>query len=293
MSTAASDPELLLRARDLVAGARRVVVLTGAGVSAESGVPTFRGAGGLWREHRPEELATPAAFARDPRLVWEWYAWRRDLVARCRPNAAHLALARLAITRDAERGAGSVRIVTQNVDGLHRDAAHEAAAELLRTEAGEARPDVMRLASGPSAAALPVELHGNLFRSRCTGCDARYEGTMTDDFLDAGVPPHCPRCMAMLRPDVVWFGEALDAGVLEAATSAAAEADVCLVVGTSGVVQPAASLARLTRDAGGAVIEVNPERTPHSDGATVSLRLPATEAVPTIVGEAIGGSGGA
>jgi NAD-dependent deacetylase len=285
MSPAAPDNELLLRARALVAAASRMVVLTGAGVSAESGVPTFRGPGGLWREHRAEELATPAAFARDPRLVWEWYAWRRDLVARCRPNAAHLAIARLAIARDAEHGVGSVRIVTQNVDGLHRDAAHEAAGELLRAEAHEARPDLLRVASGPSAVALPLELHGNLFRSRCTRCDARYEGERSSDLVAAELPPRCPRCEGLLRPDVVWFGEALDAGVLEAAASAAAAADLCLVVGTSGVVQPAASLAGLTRDAGGAVIEINPERTPHSDGATVSLRLPATEAVPAIVGD--------
>ena len=292
MTSAARDPELVLRARALLAAAARVVVLTGAGVSAESGVPTFRGPGGLWRDHRPEELATPEAFARDPRLVWEWYVWRRDLVARCRPNAAHLALARLAITRDAERGVGSVRIVTQNVDGLHRDAAHEAAAELLRAEAGEARPDVLRLASGPSAAALPLELHGNLFRARCTECDARYEGESASDLLAAGLPPRCPRCEALLRPDVVWFGEALDAGVLEAAASAAAAADLCVVVGTSGVVQPAASLAGLTRDAGGAVIEVNPERTSHSDGATVSLRMAASEAVPAIVGDGRTGARG-
>ena len=284
MPTAESERALLDRARALLARARRVVVLTGAGVSAESGVPTFRGGGGLWRAHRPEELATPEAFARDPRLVWEWYAWRRALVARCRPNAAHLALARLAITRDAERGVGSARIITQNVDGLHHDAAHEAAAALLRAEAREARPDVLRAASGPSAAALPLELHGNLFRSRCTGCDARYEGESASEMLGAALPPRCPRCQELLRPDVVWFGEALDAGVLEAAAGAAAAADLCLVVGTSGVVQPAASLAGLTRDAGGAVIEVNPERTPHSDGATVSLRLPASEGVPAIVG---------
>ena len=267
----------------MVRDARRLVVLTGAGVSAESGVPTFRGAGGLWREHRPEELATPAAFARDPRLVWEWYAWRRDLVARCAPNAAHLALARLALARDAKRGAGSVRIVTQNVDGLHADAARAAAAALLLAEAREALPDVLRAASGPSAAALPLELHGNLFRSRCTACRARYESDVTSRLLAGGLPPHCPQCDSLLRPDVVWFGEALDEAVLASATQAATAADVCLVVGTSGVVHPAAGLAALTADGGGAVIEINPERTPLTGLAAVSLRLPAAVAVPAIV----------
>ena len=267
----------------MVRDARRLVVLTGAGVSAESGVPTFRGAGGLWREHRPEELATPAAFARDPRLVWEWYAWRRDLVARCAPNAAHLALARLALARDAKRGAGSVRIVTQNVDGLHADAARAAAAALLLAEAREALPDVLRAASGPSAAALPLELHGNLFRSRCTACRARYESDVTSRLLEGGLPPRCPQCDSLLRPDVVWFGEALDEAVLASATQAATAADVCLVVGTSGVVHPAAGLAALTADGGGAVIEINPERTPLTGLAAVSLRLPAAVAVPAIV----------
>jgi NAD-dependent deacetylase len=279
----AADPELLERARALVRDARRIVVLTGAGVSAESGVPTFRGAGGLWRDYRPEELATPAAFARDPRLVWEWYAWRRDLVARCAPNAAHLALARLALSRDAERGAGSVRIVTQNVDGLHADAARGAAKALLRAEAHEARPDVLGAASGPSRAALPLELHGNLFRSRCTGCAAHFEADVTGDALAAGLPPRCPRCGALVRPDVVWFGEALDESVLAEAARAATEADLCLVVGTSGVVQPAASLAGLTLEGGGAVIEVNPERTPLAAAATLSLRLAAVVAVPAMV----------
>ena len=273
----------------MVRDARRLVVLTGAGVSAESGVPTFRGPGGLWREHRPEELATPAAFARDPRLVWEWYAWRRDLVARCAPNAAHLALARLALARDAERGAGSVRIVTQNVDGLHADAGRAAAAALLVAEAREALPDVLRAASGPSAAALPLELHGNLFRSRCTACGARYESDVTSGLLADGLPPRCPRCDSLLRPDVVWFGEALDEAVLASATQAATAADVCLVVGTSGVVHPAAGLAALTADGGGAVIEINPERTPLTGLAAVSLRLPAAVAVPAIVEAEAGG----
>ena len=290
-----SEASLVDHARDLVRAAERVLVLTGAGVSAESGVPTFRGPEGLWRNYRPEELATPQAFARDPRLVWEWYAWRRAAVARCEPNAAHRALARFALRRDvaAERprtteadavGGAWARIVTQNVDGLHAAAAHEAAAQLLATTAREAAPDVMGAARGPSAAVLPLELHGSLFRSRCTRCSSRYAGRDEPvGATSADTLPRCARCGALLRPDVVWFGEALDQRILGAAVSAAERAEVCLVVGTSGVVQPAASLAAVTRDAGGRVIEVNPDETPLTRLAAVAVRLPAAVAVPRIV----------
>jgi NAD-dependent deacetylase len=300
-----SEASSVDQARDLVRAAERVLVLTGAGVSAESGVPTFRGPEGLWRNYRPEELATPQAFARDPRLVWEWYAWRRAVVARCEPNAAHRALARFALRRDvgAERpsaavadagdaGGGWARIVTQNVDGLHAAAAHEAAAALLATTAREAAPDVMGAARGPSAAVMPLELHGSLFRSRCTRCSSRYDGRDEPvDATSADTLPRCARCGALLRPDVVWFGEALDQRVLGAAVSAAEQAEVCLVVGTSGVVQPAASLAAVTRDAGGRVIEVNPDETPLTRLADVAVRAPAAQVVPRIVDERGVGSG--
>lgn len=251
----------LARARALLAGARRVVVLTGAGVSAESGVPTFRGPGGLWRDHRPEELATPEAFARDPRLVWEWYGWRRQIVAGCRPNAAHHALARLAA------GRAGARLVTQNVDGLHALAAHA-----LAGEAGMA-PD----------RALPLELHGSLFRTRCTRCAWSAEHREPVDAASVATLPHCPRCGALARPAVVWFGEALDAEVLARAWQAAADAELCLVVGTSGVVHPAAGLAAVTRERGGRVIEVNPEPTPLTALATVALRQPAAVALPALL----------
>ena len=258
----ALDPAALATARALLGGARRLVVLTGAGVSAESGVPTFRGPGGLWRSHRAEDLATPGAFARDPRLVWEWYGWRRALVAGCAPNAAHQALARHAATHAGAHGA--VRLVTQNVDGLHAAAAR---------------------ALGPTvpAAVLPLELHGSLFRVRCTRCDWGAEHREPIDARSLDTLPRCPRCAALARPAVVWFGESLDPLVLEAAWTAAAEAEVCLVVGTSGVVQPAASLAAVTRDAGGWVIEVNPEATPLTGLAAVALRAPAAVAVPALL----------
>ncbi len=247
------------RAGELLHDASAVVVLTGAGVSAESGVPTFRGAGGLWKEFRPEDLATPEAFARDPRLVWEWYSWRRTLVAACVPNAAHRALAEWAL-RSAK-----VTIVTQNVDGLHTRAARDAA--------GEADP----------ASALPIEVHGSLLRDRCSGCGARSE-PVTVDATSLATLPRCARCGAPLRPDVVWFGEMLDENVLARADAAAAAADVCLVVGTSALVHPAASLPLRTRASGGVVIEVNPEETPLTRVAEVSMRGKAAEVVPVLLG---------
>ena len=258
------------RARGYLADARTVLVLTGAGVSAESGVPTFRGAGGLWKSHRAEELATPAAFARDPRLVWEWYAWRRAIVVGCRPNAAHQALAELAARRPG------TTIATQNVDGLHGRAAAElrATVEALASHGG---------APAPPPAAAPIELHGSLFRVRCTLCAHAEPHHEPIDASSRATLPRCGVCGALLRPGVVWFGEALEAPVLAAAMRAAERADVCLVVGTSAVVQPAASLAAITREAGGRVIEVNPAETPISAIADEVLRGAAGEVVPGIV----------
>jgi NAD-dependent deacetylase len=243
------------RARALLRDAAHVIVLTGAGVSAESGVPTFRGAGGLWKHFRAEDLATPEAFARDPRLVWEWYAWRRGMVGACAPNAAHMAMAVRALRKR------NVTIVTQNVDGLHTRAAREAAG-----------------GSDPTPA-LPLEVHGSVLRDRCSGCDARSEPVP----VDATTLPRCTRCGALLRPDVVWFGEMLDEDTLAAADAAAASADVCLVVGTSALVHPAASLPLRTRARGGVIIEVNPEETPLTPAAAVSIRARAAEAVPHLL----------
>jgi len=251
------------KARALLADARAIFVLTGAGVSAESGVPTFRGAEGLWKSFRPEELATPGAFARDPRLVWEWYDWRRRLVLDCRPNAAHLALAALALESGRR-----LRIATQNVDGLHAAAARDVAAAI--------DPPI------DAAPALPLELHGSLFRTRCTGCGALRAHVEPIDTSSRDSLPRCERCASLLRPDVVWFGEALDDAVLTEALETAAASDVCLVVGTSAVVQPAASLALVTKRGGGRIVEVNPEPTPLTSIADVSIRASAAEAVPAI-----------
>lgn len=250
----------LERARDLLGSAEHIVVLTGAGVSAESGVPTFRGARGLWKSYRPEELATPEAFARDPKLVWEWYAWRRAFIAECAPNAAHLALARLALSHD------DASLVTQNVDGLHHRAADAVAAD------GQA-PD----------RAYPLEVHGAIHRDRCMDCGLRRPGLRDIDTTTAESLPRCPTCSGLLRPDVVWFGEALDADVIGASFAAARAADVCLVVGTSAVVYPAASIPEVTLQSGGALIEVNPESTPMTSLAAVSLRGPAGALLPALV----------
>ena len=244
--------EALARARAAWRDARSAVVLTGAGVSAESGVPTFRGDGGLWKSFRAEDLATPEAFDRDSRVVWEWYGLRREMIAQCAPNAAHLALAEAAASRS------EIRIVTQNVDGLHAAAA-------------------------TSDFALPLELHGSVFRVRCTRCGERRDDRERVDATSRETLPRCSACGALARPDVVWFGEALDEHVLAEAVRLASAADVCLVVGTSAVVYPAAGLAQLTAANGGTVIEVNLADTPLTTVAAVTFRGPAASIVPEIV----------
>ena len=244
----------------MVAAAETVVVLTGAGISAESGVPTFRGAEGLWRSYRAEDLATPEAFERDPRLVWEWYSARRERIAACTPNAAHLALAGFALVRP------NVRIITQNVDGLHADAARITA-------------------NGRDASlAMPLELHGGIFRDRCSMCAFVRENRSGVDTTTLASLPRCEECGGLLRPDVVWFGERLAPGVLEEAFEWAGRADLCIVIGTSGVVEPAASIASTTRATGGDVIEINPVETPLTRVANVSIRGTAVGEVGKLLG---------
>ena len=243
-------PDLPRELVEVLRDAHRVAALTGSGISAESGVPTFRDAQtGLWASYDPQELATPEAFARDPELVWKWYAWRRGLVEAARPNAGHAALARLG------RSAPDFALVTQNVDGLH----------------GEAGSDNV------------IELHGNIRRSRCP-----LEGVVVEPDVTDGVPPPCPNCGSPLRPDVVWFGEALPAAELEAASAAARSCDLFLSVGTSGVVYPAASLPYEALENGATVVEVNPDRTPLSASADFSLRGRAGEVLPELVRAAFG-----
>ncbi len=269
----ALDREAVRRGREILRRAERVVVLTGAGVSADSGVPTFRGEEGLWKRHRPEELATPEAFARDPRLVWEWYAWRRELVAPCEPNAAHRALADWARRRDG------VTLVTQNVDGLHGRAADVG----QRTDAGTADRPGADGGTPRRAGADPIELHGSLFRVRCTACPGRYPHRDPVDTTSERSLPRCRACGALLRPDVVWFGEPLPSEALRRAFEAAGDAEACLVVGTSGVVFPAAGIATAAAASGATLIEVNPEATALSGLTEVALRARAAIAVPALL----------
>jgi NAD-dependent deacetylase len=223
--------------------ARSIFVLTGSGISAESGLPTFRGAGGLWRTHRVEELASPEGFARDPALVWTWYDERRAAHARAEPNAAHRAIAEL------ERRAADFTLATQNVDSLH-----------LRAGSRNV-----------------LELHGHLREARCSACGARrpLEGGMPLDAIEHA-------CGGRFRPDIVWFGEPLPSAIWQKAAAAAGRADVVLVVGTSGIVQPAASLATAYA-AAAFVVEVNPEETALTPAVDVSLRGTATAIVPALL----------
>ena len=230
--------------------ARRVAVLTGAGVSAESGVPTFRDAQtGLWAQFDPAELGTPEAFARNPRLVWDWYAWRRELVERVDPNPGHVALAALEAAL-LQRGA-QFTLITQNVDGLHQRAGSRNV----------------------------VELHGNIRRVKCSA-----EELVVESWPETGeLPPPCPRCGAPLRPDVVWFGEMLPAEAFALAERAAVESDIFISAGTSAEVQPAASLPWLALDHHAAVVEVNPEATPLTPQATYVLAGPSGVVLPQLV----------
>ena len=226
-------------------------MLSGSGISAESGVPTFRDAQtGLWARYDPLELATPEAFERDPRLVWEWYAWRRELVGNAVPNPGHEALAEL------ERRVSNFVLLTQNVDGLHRRAGSQNV----------------------------IELHGNIVRSKCS-VEAIFAEPREDD---PGVPPSCPSCGAFLRPDVVWFGEALPAGAIEDAFDAAHECDVFFSIGTSGLVQPAASLAFEALRFGAVVVEVNPGDTPLTRHAGYALWGRAGDVLPALIRAAYG-----
>lgn len=229
-----------------LASARRVAVLTGAGVSAASGVPTFRGPDGLWRNHRPEDLATPAAFRRDPGLVWAWYDWRRQRIAACLPNAAHEVLARW------QARWTPFTLITQNVDGLHERAG---SAGVLR-------------------------LHGSIWDVRClAGCPGGRRSRHCDDVPLPHVPPRCRHCAGLERPDVVWFGEALDADVLTRADEACAACDVLLVVGTSAVVYPAAGLVPAARRGGAFVVEINLDATPMTRDVDVAMQAPAEQAL--------------
>ena len=242
MSSCPIPPELV----ELLTATRHVMVLTGAGVSAESGVPTFREAQtGLWEKFRPEELATVEAFRNDPQTVWSWYEWRRDLVARAEPNAGHFALAELAAL------VPRLTLVTQNVDGLHRRAGSR---------------EVM-------------EFHGNLFENRCMDC-----GRPAPEVpRPCAAVPHCAACGGLLRPAVVWFGEAIPSPLLQGAVEAADDCGLFLSVGTSAMVQPAAGLAQRAMQGGAALVEINPQPTGLSAVADYVLRANSGLALPALV----------
>ncbi|HLZ58274.1 MAG TPA: NAD-dependent deacylase [Ktedonosporobacter sp.] len=225
---------------------QKVAILTGAGISAESGIPTFRDAQvGLWAQYDPQDLATPEAFGRNPRLVWDWYSWRRTLVTQAAPNPGHRALA------DMERLVPHLTLITQNVDGLHQRAGSKNV----------------------------IELHGNISRVKCS-VDSRiveaWEETATP-------PPLCPHCNGLLRPDVVWFGEALPEQAFQGAVEAAATCDVFFSIGTSGLVEPAASLAHVARKLGAAVVIVNPDGEAQASPAFYMLTGSAGKILPELL----------
>ena len=224
----------------------KLVALTGAGVSQESGLRTFRDAQtGLWAQYKPEELASPQAFARDPKLIWDWYAWRREAVKGVRPNPGHHALAEM------EKRLPVFTLITQNVDGLHRMAGSQNV----------------------------LELHGNIQRVRCSEC-GRLAETWDDDSESV---PRCKLCEGLLRPDVVWFGESLPRDQLEAAVEAARSCNVFFSIGTSGLVQPAASLAFAAHNRGAVVVEINAEATPLTSKTDFFFQGRSGELLPQLV----------
>jgi NAD-dependent deacetylase len=231
--------------KDKIAQCHDLAILTGAGISAESGVPTFRGEDGLWRQYRAVDLATPQAFGRDPRLVWEFYQWRRRLLQPLRPNPAHAALAAM------EQRLLKVTVITQNIDGLH----------------------------AMSGSKNIIELHGNIWYVRCTGCNQVRENRE----LDLPPLPICSQCGSLLRPHVVWFGENLDPAVLEKTYKALQTCQVLIIIGTSGFVQPAASMGAFARQHNAFVSEINLEVTPQSGFYDFNLQGKAGDLVPQLV----------
>lgn len=223
----------------------RVAVLTGAGISAESGIPTFREAQtGLWSRFKPEELATPKAFHRYPKMVWEWYQWRRDLVSQAEPNAGHYALVAM------EMHIPSFTLITQNVDGMHQRAGSQNV----------------------------IELHGNIHRVKCFD-----EGTIVEHWGESGeLPPRCPDCDGYLRPDVVWYSEPLPENALNSAWNAAQECEIFFSIGTSAIVQPAASLPIIASEHGAILVEINPNRTPLTDAVDYYLQGEAGRVLPEL-----------
>ncbi|MEM7009450.1 MAG: NAD-dependent deacylase [Thermodesulfobacteriota bacterium] len=237
--------EKIAQAREEIEKATQIVVLTGAGISAESGVPIFRGEEGLWQNYRPEELATPDAFWKDPKLVWEWYDWRRNAVKDAKPNPGHYALVELA------QNVQKMTLITQNIDGLHQMAGSQ---------------DV-------------IEMHGNIWQIRCTKCgeiEQSFEVPLSE------LPPKCKSCGELGRPNVVWFGEMIDMSVIDAALSAIEQSQVMLIIGTSGVVEPAASMGLVAKQTNKTVIEINLDETPSAGLYDIVIREKSGEVLPLL-----------
>jgi NAD-dependent deacetylase len=239
--------------KDRIASAQSITVLTGAGISADSGIPTFRGEDGLWKNFKAEDLATPEAFARNPRLVWEWYDWRRSLIASKTPNAGHYALVKM------EKHCHDFTLITQNVDGFHA------------------------LAGSQNI----VELHGNIWKVRCTHC-----GTISDNRdIPIAILPHCKNasgsssggCGGLLRPHIVWFGESLDIRNIEKSMAALQSCNLMLVIGTSGLVWPAASFAEVAKASGAYVVEINLNPSAHSNLVDEVLLGRGSEVLPRLL----------
>ncbi|XP_013190362.1 NAD-dependent protein deacylase sirtuin-5, mitochondrial [Amyelois transitella] len=253
--------------KDALRSAKKVVFLSGAGISAESGIPTFRGAGGLWRKYQASALATPGAFRSSPSLVWEFYHYRREVAAKAQPNAGHIAIANYESKYGTEK---EITVITQNVDGLH------------------ARAGTKNL----------IELHGNLYKTRCTKCKEvlinltnpicaalENRGAPDANVVGSDIPvkelPHCQKCSGLLRPHIVWFGESLDPDILQKAEAAMESCDVCLVVGTSSVVYPAAMFAPQAAARGATVAEFNIEPTPATHDFQFYFEGPCGTTLPT------------
>ncbi len=243
---AKSEIRFTRKLMERLAKAYNVVVLTGAGISAASGIPTFRGKDGLWNKINPQELASVDAFMRNPERVWEWYSWRRQLIRDVQPNLGHYALV------DMEAYFPEFYIITQNVDNLHQ------------------------LAGSRNV----IELHGNIMRNKCFDCGKPYRGEIR---LDKKGLPRCPECGGLIRPDVVWFGEFLPEEAIRKAQEVATAAEVFFSIGTSSTVEPAASLPYLAKGNGAYLVEINPEETPLSSVADESLRYPADQVLPLLV----------
>ncbi len=226
--------------------AKRVAVITGAGISAQSGIPTFRGEGGLWRSYRAEDLATPAAFARDPRLVWEWYDWRRSVCRKARPNPGHHALVEL------EKMVPEFLLITQNVDGLH-------------AEAGSRNME---------------EIHGNIWKGRCVQCGA-VENLLQTPLEE--IPPHCGGCGSLLRPHIVWFGESYNGDQISRVMEFLSRTDFLIVVGTSGAVAMPGHLAGYAKERDAQILEINPEESEITHIAHWHVAQPAGEYLPVLV----------